>query len=41
MWANISVSVTDPLESWLNVNETVWLRIAMTSDGTTYKQAGS
>jgi hypothetical protein len=40
MWANIYVKVTDPLEPWETVNETVWLRIAMTSNGTTYKQAG-
>jgi len=41
MWANISVSITDPAEPWATINETVWLRIAMTSNGTTYKQTGA
>jgi hypothetical protein len=41
MWTNISVAVRDPLEPWVTVNGTVWLRIAMTSNGTTYKQAGA
>jgi hypothetical protein len=41
MWTNISVKVTDPLEPWDAADGTVWLRIAMTSNGTTYKQAGA
>jgi hypothetical protein len=41
MWTNISVQVRDPLEPWVTVSGTVWLRVAMTSNGTTYKQAGA
>ena len=41
MWTNISLAVRDPLEPWVTVDGTVWLRIAMTSSGTTYKQAGA
>jgi hypothetical protein len=41
MWANISLAVTDPLEPWSVVHGTVWLRLAMNSGGTFYKQAGA
>jgi hypothetical protein len=41
MWTNISIKVTDPLEPWDSLSGTVWLRIAMTSNGTTYKQTGA
>jgi hypothetical protein len=41
MWANISLAVTDPLEPWNVVHGTVWLRLAMNSSGTFYKQAGA
>ena len=41
MWVNISLKITDPAEPEVTWNETVWLRIAMTSNGTTHKQAGS
>jgi hypothetical protein len=41
MWANVQVTVTDPAEPWDSLTETVWLRIAMTHNGTTHKQAGA
>jgi hypothetical protein len=41
MWTNIGIKVTDPLEPWVSVSGTVWLRIAMSSNGTTHKQAGA
>ena len=41
MWANISVAVTDPLDPGNVVHGTVWLRLAMNSSGTFYKQAGA
>ena len=40
MWVNIGIQVTDPIEPWNHVNGTVWLRIAMTHNGTQYKQTG-
>ena len=41
MWANISLAVTDPFEPWNVVHGTVWLRVAMNSGGTFYKQTGA
>ena len=41
MWVNIGIQVTDPIEPWSHVNGTVWLRIAMTHNGTQYKQTGA
>ena len=41
MWVNVGVQVTDPIEPWSHVDGTVWLRIAMTHNGTQYKQTGA
>lgn len=41
MWSNISIKITEPLEPWVTVAGTVWLRIAVTHNGTTYTQAGA
>jgi hypothetical protein len=39
MWANIVVAVTDPADG-LTIDETVWLRIAMNSEGQVHTSAG-
>jgi len=41
MWANVSISVTNPTDVFSSVSGTVWMRIAVSHNGATHYQSGA